>query len=88
MVTNNPAVVCPKCRQVNCYEITALKLVDTDLHVSYCCETCGTEYTDVYALVYLGGHMLNTSYDRDNITAAQITVEQTNEQKFNLICVR
>ena len=88
MVTNNPAVVCPKCRQVNCYEIKRLEMVDTDLHVSYLCETCSTEYTDIFALVYLGGHMPNKSYDRDNITAAPTTVEQTNEQKFNLICVR
>ena len=71
MVTNNPAVVCPKCREVNCYEIVKLELVDTELHVSYFCETCGAEYTDVYALVYLGGHMPNLSYDRDNITAAE-----------------
>ena len=71
MVTNNPAVVCPKCRKVNCYEIKNLALVDTDLHVSYFCETCSAEYTDIFALVYLGGHMLTISYDRDNITAAQ-----------------
>ena len=68
MVTNNCAVVCPNCGKANCYEITSLKLIDADLHVSYLCETCGTEYTDVYALVYLGGHMPNLSYDRDNIS--------------------
>jgi DNA-directed RNA polymerase subunit RPC12/RpoP len=74
MVTNNPAVVCPNCRQVNGYEIKSLQLIDTDLHVSYLCETCGTEYTDIYALVYLGGHMPNSSYDRDNITAKEATL--------------
>ena len=75
MVANNFAVVCPKCRATNCYEIKKLELIDIDLHVSYLCETCSTEYTDLFGLVYLGGHMPNRSYDRDNITATQITVE-------------
>lgn len=77
MVTNNHAVVCPKCRGINCYAIKKLDLVDTDLLVSYLCETCETEYTDEYALVYLGGHMLASRYDRDNIaiTADQYTTE-------------
>ena len=77
MVTNNYAVVCPNCRKANCYEIKTLTMIDTDLHVSYLCETCSTEYTDTYALVYLGGHMLNRSYDRDNITATQTIVKET-----------
>ena len=76
MVANNFAVVCPNCRKANCYEIKHLELIDTDLHVSYLCETCSTEYTNVYALVYLGGHMLNKSYDRDNITATQTTAQE------------
>lgn len=71
MVTSTTTVVCPNCRKGNCYEIQKLELIDTDLHVSYLCETCSTEYTNAYALVYLGGHMLNKSYDRDNITATQ-----------------
>lgn len=75
MVANNFSVICPKCRKANCYEITKLELVDTDLHVSYFCETCGAEYTDIFALVYLGGHMPNSSYDRDNITATQSMVD-------------
>lgn len=72
MVTTAYAVVCPKCRANNCYEIKKLDLIDTDLYVSYLCETCSTEYTDAYALVHLGGHMSNISYDRDNITATTI----------------
>ena len=76
MVANNFAVVCPKCRATNCYEIKKLELIDIDLHVSYLCETCSTEYTDHFGLVYLGGHMLNKSYDRDNITATQTIVQE------------
>ena len=76
MVANNYAVVCPKCRQVNCYEVKKLELIDIDLHVSYLCETCSTEYTDYYGLVYLGGHMPNRSYDRDNITATQTIAQE------------
>ena len=76
MVANNFAVVCPKCRATNCYEIKKLELIDIDLHVSYLCETCSTEYTDRFGLVYLGGHMLNKSYDRDNITATQTIVQE------------
>ena len=53
MVTNTTKVICPNCRKGNCYELQKLELFDTDLHVSYCCETCGTEYTDVYALACL-----------------------------------
>lgn len=75
MVANNYAVVCPKCKQANCYAIRSLNLIDTDLHVSYLCETCETEYTDTYALVYLGGHTLTSCYDRDNITATSIVNE-------------
>ena len=76
MVANNFAVVCPKCRATNCYEIKKLELIDIDLHVSYLCETCSTEYTDYYGLVYLGGHMPNRSYDRDNITATQTIAQE------------
>lgn len=71
MVTNTLQVVCPKCRCANCYSISNMQLIDTDLLVSYHCETCEAEYTDIYALVYLGGHMMATRYDRDNITAVQ-----------------
>ena len=71
MVTNKTVVVCPKCRQANCYSVMKLQLVDTDLHVSYFCETCGAEYTDIFYLVYLGGHMPNASYDRDNLTTQE-----------------
>ena len=74
MVTNNIMNVCPKCSDINHYIITKMELVDTDLHVSYLCENCGAEYTDVYALVYLGGHMLAVSYDRDNVITANATV--------------
>ena len=74
MVANSFLVVCPKCRKANCYEIKKLELVDTDLLVSYLCETCETEYTDAFALVYLGGHMSSGSYDRDNITITQNAV--------------
>lgn len=67
MVTNNSQVVCPKCKSVNCYEVTKLSLVDIDLHATYSCEACGSEYTDRYALVYLGGKTNNYEYDRDNV---------------------
>lgn len=67
MVTNTHAVVCPKCKSSNCYEITKLTLVDIDLHATYSCEACGSEYTDIYALVYLGGNCNSMAYDRDNI---------------------
>lgn len=70
MVTNTTVVVCPKCRQGNQYAITHMELIDTDLHVSYLCETCGTEYTNVYTLVYMGGHTNSACYDRDNIAIA------------------
>lgn len=71
MVTNCVKVVCPKCNDVNNYIITNMQLIDNDLHVSYYCETCGAEYTDIFSLVYIGGHMLTVSYDRDNIATAQ-----------------
>ena len=67
MVTNTHAVVCPKCKAVNCYEVTNLSLIDIDLHATYSCESCGSEYTDVYALVYIGGNYNSIKYDRDNI---------------------
>ena len=71
MVTNNIQVVCPKCKGVNCYEITGLQLIDTDLHATYTCEACGTEFTNIFALVFLGGKTNTFEYDRDNITVAQ-----------------
>ena len=74
MVANNFAVVCPKCRSANCYQIENMQLVDTDLHVSYICEACDTEYTDIFTLVYLGGHTLTAKYDRDNIAIANNNV--------------
>lgn len=84
MVTNTTKVICPKCRGINCYEIKNLQLIDTNLLVSYLCETCETEYTDEYTLVYLGGHMLASRYDRDNIaiTADQYTTEQQSKVGF------
>ena len=67
MVTNTHAVVCPKCKTNNCYDIIKLALVDVDLHATYSCESCGSEYTDKYALVYIGGNCGSIEYDRDNI---------------------
>lgn len=67
MVTNTQVVVCPKCRVVNSYKIEKLSLVDIDLHASYSCESCGSEYTNIYALVYIGGNCGSMVYDRDNI---------------------
>lgn len=71
MVTNNIQVVCPKCKAVNSYEILSLKVYDNDLHIAYSCEACGCDFTNTYALVYLGGYANNMQYDRDNITVAQ-----------------
>jgi uncharacterized secreted protein with C-terminal beta-propeller domain len=68
MVANTHLVVCPKCKAVNSYEIASTKLYDTDLHIAYICEACGTEYTDIYTLVYLGGHTHSQVYDRDNLS--------------------
>lgn len=67
MVTNTHAVVCPKCKTINSYEIVKLSLVDIDLHATYSCESCGSEYTDKYALVYIGGNCGSIEYDRDNL---------------------
>lgn len=67
MVTNICKVVCPKCKTSNCYEIVKLSLIDIDLHATYACESCGSEYTNVYALVYLGGQCGSVAYDRDNV---------------------
>lgn len=67
MVTNTHAVVCPKCKTINSYSIEKLALVDIDLHATYSCEACGSEYTDRYALVYIGGNCGSIEYDRDNI---------------------
>lgn len=68
MVVNNCKVICPKCKAANCYTIVKLDLIDTDLHVTYSCGRCSARYTDVYALVYLGGCAADAEYDRDNIT--------------------
>jgi transposase-like protein len=67
MVTNNLKVVCPKCGSANCYSLTSLKMYDNDLHATYSCDVCETEFTNVYTLVYLGGHTSVYEYDRDNI---------------------
>lgn len=67
MVTNNSQVVCPKCKSINSYDIVKLALIDIDLHATYSCDACGSEYTDRYALVYLGGNACGIEYDRDNI---------------------
>lgn len=71
MVTNNSQVVCPKCKSINCYNIVKLALVDIDLHVTYSCDACGSEYLDKYALVYIGGKCNIGEYDRDNIISRQ-----------------
>lgn len=68
MVTNNTQIVCPKCKRANCYEIIKSEYIDADLHATYSCEACGIEYTNIYALVYLGGYTNSMQYDRDNIT--------------------
>lgn len=54
MVTLTTQVKCPICEESD-YEIIKLELIDTDLHATYHCPNCGTEYTDVYALIYIGG---------------------------------
>lgn len=68
MVASNTCIVCPKCKAVNCYEIINSEYIDTDLHTTYSCDACGSEYTNIYALVYLGGYANSIQYDRDNIT--------------------
>ena len=68
MVTSKTYVTCPNCASVNEYTITALNLIDTELVVSYQCTHCNKEFTDNYAIVYLGGHSENSAYDRDNIS--------------------
>ena len=69
MVANNMFIVCPKCKSVNCYTITRLEMCDKDLHATYMCDTCQTEFTDVYGLMYIGGYTSTQQYDRDNIPA-------------------
>jgi hypothetical protein len=32
---------------------------------------CGCRFTNIYALVYLGGYAEDMMYDRDNITVAR-----------------
>ena len=66
MVTSLHKVTCPLCGKVNDYEVAKMELIDVDLHVSYQC-ACGCVFTDEYALVYLGGHTAELSYDRDNL---------------------
>lgn len=68
MVASNTRIVCPKCKTVNYYEIVKSEYIDTDLHTTYSCDACGSEYTNIYALVYLGGYANSIQYDRDNIT--------------------
>ena len=67
MVTNNPKVVCPKCGSINCYDVITTKLYDIDIHITYSCEACGSEFTDTYILVYVGGYTNSYEYDRDNL---------------------
>lgn len=68
MVTAMPRIVCPVCKSINDYAIDNLSLVDIDLHASLICNQCKSRYTDIYALVYLGGYTDTISYDRDNIS--------------------
>lgn len=70
MVTNNFKVVCPECGSVNDYVIHKSEYIDTELYTTYFCEECGCLFTDIYALVYLGGYTETEKYDRDNITVA------------------
>ena len=67
MVTNNITVVCPKCKAINSYNYIHMKLYDNDLHITYSCEACGSDYTNIYTLVYLGGYANGFEYDRDNL---------------------
>ena len=64
-------VVCPKCNAINDYTITDMKLYDSDMHISYRCDACDTEYTDVYTLGYLGGHSDSIAYVRDNLLSRE-----------------
>ena len=66
MLTSETKVTCPECGAVNDYEIQEVKLVDTDLRVTYFC-ACGCRYTNTYALVFLGGNTEDYSYDRDGL---------------------
>jgi hypothetical protein len=68
MVANKMTIVCPCCQSTNSYYIVANELVDNELHTTYCCEECGCEFTNIYALVYLGGYANEVTYDRDNLT--------------------
>ena len=67
MVTSTVKVTCPYCHKSNDYEVQKLELVDTDLHATYVCNACGNAFTDVYALVYVGGIVAGTEYDRDGL---------------------
>ena len=66
MMTGRVQVTCPECAEANHYDIEKLELVDTDLHVTYRC-ACGCYFTNVHALVYLGGYTDTIMYDRDNV---------------------
>lgn len=67
MVANNVKIICPRCKSSNCYSLTSLQMYDNDLHATYSCDLCKTEFTNVYTLVYLGGHTSDSEYDRDNL---------------------
>lgn len=67
MVTNNTKVVCPKCRSINAYSIIKNVAYDNDMHITYSCDVCNTNYTNVYTLVYMYGYTDTYKYDRDNI---------------------
>lgn len=71
MVTNTTKVVCPKCGSINSYEIIKIELIDNELHTSYSCEACRTDYTDIFALTYLGGNTNSCEYDRDNLKVSR-----------------
>lgn len=84
MVTNNVKVVCPKCGSANCYSLIDLKLYDTDLHATYSCDVCTTEFTNIYTLVYLGGHTSVYEYDRDNL---RVSVKRDSDNSCNAILI-
>lgn len=76
MVANNVKIICPTCGSSNCYSLTDLQMYDNDLHATYSCDLCKTEFTDVYALVYIGGHTCHREYDRDNLAISSTGTTQ------------
>ena len=67
MMTVTAKVVCPQCSAINDYDIISNELIDSDLYTTYQCEHCGHIYTNVYALIYMGGYDDTVKYDRDNL---------------------